>query len=285
MKPVLLLLCLAVLAPAALAQSRAPRRAPDRVEALRAHLARAPAPRAARAARAAGPAVYTVTSAADTDDGTCDAADCTFVEALADANAAAVPATIRFQIAGGGTHQTIVLASEPPSLDVPVMIDGDTQACADRAAGPCITIDARAVPDDAFDVFLVLGGDSQIRNLHLVGKGLGAYSDASVFSAIDLASSGNVVAGCVVGGNRAGTTADPDGQPGTGDELGFVSGITVLTLRTNPTRRRRATASAARPPPTATWSSATCSASRSWPRRATRSRTTSSPATASSGST
>jgi len=39
-----------------------------------------------------------------------------------------------------------------------------------------------------------------------------------------------VVAGCVIGGDRAGTTGNPDGEYASGDETGFVFGVAVFSV-------------------------------------------------------
>ena len=201
------------------------------VEAKRSARQEGAALRAARlpAPARAGRVVYTVTSAADTDDGTCTPEDCTFLEALNDASIDGEPAEIAFAIGGGGAHQTIRLTEELPVLDVPLVIDGDTQGC-DRENGPCITFDGSALPTDGFDIFFVFGDGSEIRNLHFVGAGEPAYGEEDTFSAIDVLASDVVIEGCVIGSDRSGTTADPDGQTASGDETGFVFGVIVFSI-------------------------------------------------------
>ncbi|HEX2832628.1 MAG TPA: Calx-beta domain-containing protein [Thermoanaerobaculia bacterium] len=69
-------------------------------------------------------ATYTVNTVADTDDGTCNVANCTLREAINAANGAA-GGTIAFGIGSGPV--TIALASALPDLTTPIVIDGTTQ--------------------------------------------------------------------------------------------------------------------------------------------------------------
>ena len=70
-------------------------------------------------------ATYTVNSTADTDDGVCNAANCTLREAINAANANAGTDTIRFVIGSG--QKSIVPLSALPTIVDPVVIDGTTQ--------------------------------------------------------------------------------------------------------------------------------------------------------------
>ncbi|HEU4391510.1 MAG TPA: CSLREA domain-containing protein, partial [Blastocatellia bacterium] len=69
---------------------------------------------------------FTVNTADDHNDGTCDVADCSLREAIAAANSNTGADTIAFNIAGGGLH-TITVASQLPDITDPVVIDGTTQ--------------------------------------------------------------------------------------------------------------------------------------------------------------
>src|SRR5215510_5657014 len=69
---------------------------------------------------------FTVNTADDHDDGTCNVADCTLREAINAANAAGGSDLINFNIPGGGV-QSIMPASALPAITDPVSIDGTTQ--------------------------------------------------------------------------------------------------------------------------------------------------------------
>ncbi len=69
---------------------------------------------------------FTVNSANDVDDGTCDVTHCSLREAIDAANANAGGDTIAFNIPGGGPH-TIQPTSALPTITDPVIIDGYTQ--------------------------------------------------------------------------------------------------------------------------------------------------------------
>src|SRR6185369_5659134 len=69
---------------------------------------------------------FTVNSTADPGTGTCDAAECTFREAITAANAAAGLDNISFNIPGTGPF-TITPLSFLPTITSPVVIDGYTQ--------------------------------------------------------------------------------------------------------------------------------------------------------------
>src|SRR2546421_8612307 len=73
----------------------------------------------------AAPEDFTVTVAADHDDGTCDQ-DCTLREAINASNASSGAGTISFDIEGAplGSVQTISPSSALPDVTAPVTIDG-----------------------------------------------------------------------------------------------------------------------------------------------------------------
>src|SRR5215472_10670399 len=73
----------------------------------------------------ASAATFTVNSNADTDDGVCNAANCTLREAIKAANATPGTDTIRFSIGAGA--KTIQPTSALPTILEPVTIDGTTQ--------------------------------------------------------------------------------------------------------------------------------------------------------------
>lgn len=69
---------------------------------------------------------FVVNSTVDPGDGTCDASECTFREAITAANATATRDSIHFEIPGAGV-QTIVLDSQLPTVTERAVIDGYTQ--------------------------------------------------------------------------------------------------------------------------------------------------------------
>src|SRR5690349_17636307 len=68
---------------------------------------------------AANAATYTVNTTADTDDGVCNAANCTLREAINAVNASFVSDVINFNIPGGGV-KTITLNGTLPVVSDPV---------------------------------------------------------------------------------------------------------------------------------------------------------------------
>ena len=78
---------------------------------------------------------FTVNSANDADDGTCDATHCSLREAINTANAHAGADTIAFNISGEGPH-TIQPTSALPDITDPVVIDGYTQSGASPNTNP-----------------------------------------------------------------------------------------------------------------------------------------------------
>ena len=108
---------------------------------------------------------YTVNTAADHDDGTCDLSDCTLREAINAANANPNLDTIDFSIGTG--VQTIVLSSQLPDIASPVDIEGGTQPGA-PAGSKGIVIRGTAGTGDG--LVLNLGSDhSTIRGLDVEG--------------------------------------------------------------------------------------------------------------------
>ncbi len=169
-------------------------------------------------------AVLTVTTTADAGAGS-------LRQAIADANAAPGPHTIRFQIDGGGAYREIFLQSMLPPIYETVTIDGDTQGCTDRAVGPCIRIDGGAVAFSASTVqagLNLVGAGSAVRNLVIT-----RFFYGNPGSGVFLTGDGGTVTGCRIGTDRAGLVTDPDGTPATGDELGTGSGVrSIPTVRT-----------------------------------------------------
>ena len=203
------------------AQSQASRSAPGR-----------PADPVAHAASArAGGTTFVVTTAAASGPGS-------LRQALADARTAPGPHRVEFDIDGGGSYQEIFLEDFPALITETLVIDGDTQGCADRDVGPCIRIDGAGItpsPDIINGGLDVVADDVEIRNLVLTGFFRGGDLPGA---AIVVRSSDVVVTGCRIGTDRTGLVTDPDGTPGTGDELGNGTGIlggfvTGLPMQTN----------------------------------------------------
>ena len=138
----------------------------QRQEAQQAHL-QALRARLAQQAAAQGPvsttapaATFTVNTTTDTDDGTCDASHCSLREAILAANTTTEADNISFNIGGGGT-QTIAPMSALPAITEPVILDGETQGCANP---PCIELDGSGAGAGA-DGLVVTGAKSTIRGL------------------------------------------------------------------------------------------------------------------------
>ena len=78
---------------------------------------------------------FTVNSADDVDDGTCDATHCSLREAINAANANSGTDSVAFNVAGSGPH-TIQHTSALPTITDPVIIDGYTQTSASPNTKP-----------------------------------------------------------------------------------------------------------------------------------------------------
>jgi CSLREA domain-containing protein len=139
-----------------------------------------------------GPLNFVVNSAADTDDGACDAADCTLREAINASNAQGGVNTIAFHIPGAGVH-TIAPTSELPTVTDPVVIDGTTQP--GFAGTPLIELNG-AGAGVASDGLTVASGGSTVRGLvinRFDGSGIRLQTGG-----------GNVVTGNYIGTDAAG---------------------------------------------------------------------------------
>jgi CSLREA domain-containing protein len=157
--------------------------------------------------------IFTVTSTADTNDGTCDA-DCTLREAINAANATfnnTAPDEIRFNIAGVGV-QKIAPLTVLPEIAEPVIIDGYTQ--------PGASVNVEPIANDA--VLLI----------ELSGENLGAGASGLILNSVDnvtirglvinrfLAqgilifgnSDNTIISGNYIGTDASGTIARPNGN-------------------------------------------------------------------------
>ena len=151
-------------------------------------------------------ATFTVNSADDTADGTCDASHCSLREAIAAANANTDQTdTIGFAIGEGA--QTINLESELPAITDPVVIDGTTQPGFDGK--PIVVLNGGGIPNlGSFPSGLTVasgGGTSTIRGLVVQN-----FSR----SGIVLLADGNTIEGNYVGTDLAGTAAAPNATNG-----------------------------------------------------------------------
>lgn len=163
-------------------------------------------------------ATFTVTSDADSGAGS-------LREAIDAANASPGLDAIEFAIGGGGTYAEIFILTRLPHLTDPVTINGDTQGC-DTSQGLCIRLDGAPLVDTPeFDGGLVLFGGST--TLH--GLLFTRFYRADGIPAIQVYSASNTVTGCYFGTDRTGMVTDPDGTPGSGDELGNGFGLVIST--------------------------------------------------------
>lgn len=104
-------------------------------------------------------ATYVVSSAADTNDGTCDAASCTLREAV-HASIADGGGTVHFAIGSGNVE--IILVSALPPITVPIVIDATTQP--GYAGAPIVRLTGLGAGDDCL---VLQKGDSTVRGLDI----------------------------------------------------------------------------------------------------------------------
>lgn len=141
-------------------------------------------------------------------------------QAQIDESSSLIRDTIEFNIAGGGSAQTISLGSSLPSISVPVFIDGTTQLGA-AATTPGIVIDGSNAISTAFEVS-GSGGGSEIR-----GFVIGGFTDRAIFLNVSV---GNVVAGNHLGVDLAGTAAFRNGDGSITDAGVRVNGGNSNTI-------------------------------------------------------
>ncbi len=148
-------------------------------------------------ASAAAAATFTVNSTADTNDGSCNVANCTLREALNAANLSAGTDTIVFSL-GAGPY-TILPLSLLPTITDPVVIDGAT-------GNP---LSPRVVITGYYGLgwgFMITAGSSTVKNL--------VINNILSGPAIELnGSGGSVITGCYLG-TDAGATATLPNQYG-----------------------------------------------------------------------
>src|SRR4051812_18170113 len=182
-------------------------------------------------------ATFTVNSASDTDNGACDASDCTLREAIETANATLGADTIDFSIGVGGSY-TIMPFSALPIIDDSVTIDATTQR--GYVGAPQITIDGAFLPpsDDGLTVSATattIRGFAITRFNHgIVLDGPGGDTVAGNY----LGYSGGIVANTVgigvyspgnhIGGPAAGDANVISGNSQVGVDISVAGGNRVL---------------------------------------------------------
>ena len=163
-------------------------------------------------AATASAATFTVTNTNDTGAGS-------FRQALLDANAAAGPDTITFNIPGAGVHTITTPATDLPNITSPVLIDGYTQPGSSMNtnalnAGINAVLQIEIVMSSGGDLHIAAGADgTTIRGLVLSNQ----------FDEISVAANNVTIAGNFIGTNAAGTL----GKRGT---MGIVAQSTASNL-------------------------------------------------------
>jgi CSLREA domain-containing protein len=115
------------------------------------------------------PAVsFTVNSANDADDGTCNATHCSLREAINAANAAPGFNGVYFNIPGAGIHR-IETATGFPEISDPIVIDGTTQP----GFSGMPLIELRSSVDQNGTALSVHGGNSTIQSLSIINFNIG----------------------------------------------------------------------------------------------------------------
>ena len=168
-------------------------------------------------------------STADTDDGVCNAANCTLREAINAANANAGTDTIRFVIGSGA--KTIQPLSALPTITDPVTIDGTTQP--GFSGTPIIEIDGSSAGVGANGLYIT-AGDSLVTGLVINRFVPGFPSNGGNGILLELGG-GNEVRGCYIGTNFAGTAALGNGGQGIliSNSAGNLIGRTNVANRIN----------------------------------------------------
>ena len=156
----------------------------------------------------ASAATFTVNSAADTDDGVCNAANCTLREAINAANANPGPDLIRFSIGSG--VKTIALTSELPVIFDPVTIDATTQP--GFSGTPIVELNGASAGTGANGLHIT-GGSSVVTGL-VINRFVGAFPSGGGNGILLETGGGNVVQGCYIGVNVGGTAALVNGGSG-----------------------------------------------------------------------
>lgn len=156
---------------------------------------------------------FTVNSADDVADGTCDNSHCSLREAIIAANANAGKDSIEFAINGSGPH-TIMPQSELPEVTDPAVVNAYTQSGASPNTNPIgsgsnatlmIEIDGSSAGTNASGL-RINAGDSEVRGLAI---------NRFDWMGISIASSKeNIIAGNFIGLDVSGTQAPGNGFAG-----------------------------------------------------------------------
>jgi CSLREA domain-containing protein len=147
-------------------------------------------------------ATFTVNTADDHNDGTCNGADCTLREAINAVNSGSGGDTISFNISGGGVR-TINLTSGLPDINRTVTIDGSTQP--GFAGTPLIELNGAAA--GATVTGLSFNAQNCIVRGLIINRFTGFGINTDSFG-------GLVVEGSYIGTNSAGTAAQGNGSGG-----------------------------------------------------------------------
>ena len=171
----------------------------------------------------ASAATFTVNSTNDLNDGICDAGHCSLREAIEAANAAAGADTIRFVIGSG--PRTIQPSTPLPTVTDPATIDGTTQP--GFASSPIIELDGTNAGLGA-NGLRVTAGSSVVTGL-VINRFRAAFPATGGNGILLETGGGNVVRGCYIGTNLAGTAALSNG----GDGVQILSSSNNLVGRTS----------------------------------------------------
>jgi CSLREA domain-containing protein/uncharacterized repeat protein (TIGR01451 family) len=162
------------------------------------------------------PMVFTVNSAADTNDGTCDAVNCTLREAILAANLNSGADTINFQIGSG--LQTITLLTGLPAVLDTLTIDGSTQP--GFSTKPIIELDGSML-GKGINGLSISAANCVIRGL-VINRFEG--------DGIAINTSNNVIQGNFIGTNPAGASSLGNAESGisiTGGSNNLIGGTTA----------------------------------------------------------
>jgi len=147
-------------------------------------------------------ATFTVNTADDHNDGTCNGADCTLREAINAVNAGSGGDTISFNISGGGVR-TINLTSGLPDINRTVTIDGTTQP--GFSGTPLIELNGAGAGLTVTG--LSFNAQNCIVRALIINRFTGFGINTDSFA-------GLVVEGSYIGTNAAGTAAQGNGSGG-----------------------------------------------------------------------
>jgi CSLREA domain-containing protein len=141
---------------------------------------------------------FTVNSLDNSNDGSCNAAHCSLIEAIQAANAQADYSAIEFNISGSGPF-TITPTTGLPAISAPVIIDGATQP--GFAGTPIIELSGSLIGSGAKGLE-ISGGNSTIRGLIVNRFSYGILLKTN---------GGNIILGNYIGTDVTGTIASSDG--------------------------------------------------------------------------